>query len=128
MVSAALNSVSISRQAIAAARRLGVIALSDPVFSEFSEVLARPKFRHTISDDQRLEILELLSAASMWFDPTQPVLDCRDAKDNRYLELALVADAVAIVSGDEDLLVLDPWRGIRIMRPDSFLTWISMDA
>ena len=128
MVSAALNSVSVSRKAIAAARRLGVIALSDPVFSELSEVLARPKFRRAISDDQRQEILELLSAASMWFDPSQPVLDCRDTKDNRYLELALAAEAVAIVSGDEDLLALDPWRGIRIMSPASFLTWISKDA
>ena len=47
--------------------------------------------------------------------------DCRDAKDNRYLELALAARAAAIVSGDEDLLVLDPWRGVRVLRPAQFL-------
>lgn len=37
-------------------------------------------------------------------------------------ELALAAGAHTIVSSDADLLVLDPWRGIRILRPAEFLT------
>jgi len=49
------------------------------------------------------------------------VTDCRDPKDNKYLELALAAGAETIVSGDDDLLVLDPWRGARIMRPADYL-------
>jgi uncharacterized protein len=49
------------------------------------------------------------------------VRDCRDGKDNRYLQLALAAGATAIVSGDEDLLVLNPWRGIQVLRPAQFL-------
>jgi putative PIN family toxin of toxin-antitoxin system len=93
------------------------------VFDEFSEVLARPKFRRAISDDRRREMLELLSAAAAWFEPAQTITDCRDAKDNRYLELALAAQATVIVSGDDDLLVLDPWRDTRIMKPASFLAW-----
>lgn len=93
------------------------------MFDEFSEVLARPKFRRAISDDRRRELLELLSVAATWFEPAQTIADCRDAKDNRYLELALAAQAAAIVSGDDDLLVLDPWRGTRIMKPAAFLTW-----
>ena len=47
--------------------------------------------------------------------------DCRDAKDNKYLELALAARAGVIVSGDADLLVLHPWRGVRILRPAEYL-------
>ena len=47
--------------------------------------------------------------------------DCRDATDNKYLELGLASSAVAIISGDQDLLVLDPWRGIRILRPAAYL-------
>ena len=46
---------------------------------------------------------------------------CRDAKDNKYLELALAAAADVIVSGDADLLVLHPWRGVRILRPAAYL-------
>ena len=47
--------------------------------------------------------------------------DCREAKDNKYLELALAAGAGIIVSSDEDLLVLDPWRGVRILLPAQYL-------
>lgn len=58
------------------------------------------------------------SVASAW---SIRVTDCRDAKDNRYLELALAAGADAIISGDADLLVLHPWRGTRILRPADYL-------
>jgi hypothetical protein len=42
------------------------------------------------------------------FEPLERVSDCRDLMDNKYLELALIAGAWAIVSSDDDLLVLDP--------------------
>jgi len=51
----------------------------------------------------------------------EPVTDCRDPKDNKYLELALAAGASVIVSSDDDLLVLNPWRGIRILRPADYV-------
>jgi predicted nucleic acid-binding protein len=38
-----------------------------------------------------------------------------------YLELALAAQATAIVSGDRDLLVLHPWHGILILPPAVYL-------
>ena len=53
--------------------------------------------------------------------------DCRDAKDNRYLELALAAHATVIISGDEDLLVLNPWRDVRVMRSARFLEELGAD-
>jgi putative PIN family toxin of toxin-antitoxin system len=95
--------------------------LSEAVFDEIAEVLSRPKFARALTGDRRREALELLAAAALWLDPAEKVEDCRDAKDNRYLELALAARAAVIVSGDEDLLVLDPWRGIRVLRPAQFL-------
>ena len=121
VVSAALNPNGVPRQAIAAARGRGVIALSEAVHGEIAEVLTRPKFARFLAEDRRREILELLAAAALWVKPEETVDDCRDAKDNRYLELALAARATAIVSGDEDLLVLDPWRGVRMLRPARFL-------
>ena len=48
------------------------------------------------------------------------VTDCRDPKDNPLLELALDGEADAIISGDRDLLVLNPWRGVRIQSPGDF--------
>jgi uncharacterized protein len=97
------------------------LALSEAVYGEIADVLARPKFARVLTEDRRREVLELLSAAALWIEPTEEVRDCRDSKDNRYLELALAAGAAMIVSGDEDLLVLNPWRGIRVLRPSEFL-------
>lgn len=121
VVSAALNPGGSPRRAIAAARTKGTIALSDAVYEEIAEVLTRSKFARVLTDDRRREILELLGAAALWVEPEAEVRDCRDGKDNRYLELALAAGATAIVSGDADLLALDPWRGIRVLRPAEFL-------
>ena len=121
VVSAAPNPSGIPRQAIAAARLRGVIVLSEAVYGEIAEVLTRPKFARVLTEDRRREILELLAAAALWIEPTETVGDCRDAKDNRYLELALAAHATTIMSGDQDLLVLDPWRDVRVLRPARFL-------
>jgi predicted nucleic acid-binding protein len=84
-------------------------------------VLLRPKFRKYISDITRERILDILGAAALKVEPAERITDCRDAKDNKYLELALGAGASIIVSSDEDLLDLDPWRGIRIMRPVDYV-------
>lgn len=100
----------------------------DAVFQEITEVLARPKFARVLTHDQRSEILELLAAAALWIEPGEKVADCRDAKDNRYLELALAARATVIVSGDQDLLVLDPWRDVRVLRPVRFLLELGAGA
>ncbi len=84
-------------------------------------MLARPKFHRALGHDRRREILEFLSAAAVWFEPQENVQDCRDRKDNVYLALAQAASASAIVSGDADLLVLSPWRGIPVLRPAAFI-------
>jgi putative PIN family toxin of toxin-antitoxin system len=46
---------------------------------------------------------------------------CRDPADNKFLALALASEAEALVSSDEDLLVLHPLRGIPILTPAAFL-------
>jgi putative PIN family toxin of toxin-antitoxin system len=106
---------------MAQARRNGVIALSLAVYQEIDDVLRRPKFAAKLGDERREEILELLIAGAAWHEPDERVTDCRDRKDNIYLELALSARATTIITGDGDLLVLDPWRGVRIVRPAVFL-------
>ncbi len=61
----------------------------------------------------------------MLVDVTDVVTECRDPKDHKFLELALSGRATCIVTGDEDLLTLHPFRGIHILRPQGFLgqTW-----
>jgi predicted nucleic acid-binding protein len=48
-----------------------------------------------LTDNRQHEILETLTAAALWVVPVVKVEDCRDAKDNCYLELALAARATA---------------------------------
>jgi putative PIN family toxin of toxin-antitoxin system len=121
IVSAALKADSVPMRALLAARQRGTLALSQEVLDEVGDVLSRPKFAKYISADRRAEILELLVAAAVWVETVDRVGDCRDAKDNKYLELGLAAGAEVIISSDEDLLVLHPWRGIHVLRPAAFL-------
>jgi putative PIN family toxin of toxin-antitoxin system len=51
----------------------------------------------------------------------------RDVKDDRFLAAALAAAAQAIVSYDEDLLVLEKPFGIPVLRPSRFLEWFAQE-
>jgi predicted nucleic acid-binding protein len=52
------------------------------------------------------------------------IRECRDKKDDKYLELAVSGRATHVISGDTDLLVLHPFRGIDVVRPEEFLRQI----
>ena len=121
VVSAALRADSVPEQALLRAEEIDVLALSAEVEAEIVAVLERPRFATAVPPPRRARILDALRGQAVWYQPTERVTDCRDAKDNKYLELALAAGAGVIVSGDADLLVLHPWRGVRILRPAEYL-------
>jgi putative PIN family toxin of toxin-antitoxin system len=121
LVGAALKPDSIPEQALLRAADVDVFALSAAIDAEIAEVLGRPRFAHAIPLAARRHFLRILRDSAVWFEPAVRIADCRDAKDNKYLELALAAGAETIVSSDLDLLVLDPWRGVRILRPAAYL-------
>ena len=122
IVSAALKAASIPRRTLLFARERHTIALSASVFGEIDEVLRREKFAKAGTPNRAQEILGLLTAAAFWITPSERVSECRDAKNNKYLELALAAGAGVLVSSDDDLLVLHPWRGVMIRHPAEFLS------
>lgn len=62
-----------------------------------------------------------LLVSAVLIEPNEQVSICRDPKDNKFLELAVSGKADFIVSGDEDLLELNPFREIRILKPADFL-------
>lgn len=121
LIGALLKSESVPERALLLARTHATICLSPDVEAEIRSVFSRAKFQKHFADGRGDRILGLLSAASLSVSPTQRISDCRDAKDNKYLELALAAAAEVIVSSDDDLLALDPWRGIRIMTPAEYV-------
>jgi uncharacterized protein len=48
----------------------------------------------------------------------------RDPKDDYLLELAVIAKADIIISGDKDLLTLDVFQGVKIIAPSEYLSII----
>ena len=52
---------------------------------------------------------------------TAEVSACRDPKDDKFLELALSGAATHLISGDDDLLALHPFRGVAILSPHDFV-------
>lgn len=121
LVGALLRAGSVPERALLLARSYDTVCLSPAVEAELREVFGRLKFRKYLTDGRGERILDLLVTAATWVTPTEQVRDCRDRKDNKYLELALAAGATTIVSSDSDLLVLDPWRGIRIVLPTEYV-------
>jgi putative PIN family toxin of toxin-antitoxin system len=121
IVSAALKVDSVPEHAVLHAEERDVFALSAAVDFEIAEVLRRPKFARAISPRRRRRFLAILRNTAIWFDPAVRVTDCRDPKDDKYLELALAAGVEIIVSSDDDLLVLHPWRGVLILNPGAYL-------
>lgn len=59
---------------------------------------------------------------ALLIDVVDRITECRDVKDNKFLELAVSGQAACLISGDKDLLVLNPFRGIPILTPQAFLS------
>lgn len=121
IVSAVLLPRSITRMAFDKACAQGRIAVSESVINELDDVLRRPRLNKYIHEEERIQFLMVLLREAQLIRVTRTVTDCRDPKDNKYLELACEAEADCIVSGDQDLLVLTPFRGIPILTPRQFL-------
>jgi len=99
----------------------GSLAISVKTIRELSDVIFREKFDPYLTDDDRLEFITKIECKSRIFSPTISIQECRDPKDDKFLELAVTCSASCIISGDKDLLVLHPFRGIPIMTPSDFL-------
>jgi hypothetical protein len=116
-----MSKAGLPYEAFRAARANDTVAMSQGVFDEVSDVLHRPRLARFVDPDLRADLLDQLISATAWFEPSATVQDCRDAKDDKYLDLALASQATIIVSSDQDLLAMDPWRGVRILRPAEYV-------
>lgn len=98
-----------------------VLLVSEATLDELASVLAWPKFDAYVSlEDRRHFILQVARIAE--FVPVlRRVEACRDASDDKILEVAINGDAELIVTGDNDLLALHPFMQIPIIRPAVYL-------
>lgn len=124
LVSAALLSGSRADACVrnVLARHLPLV-FSTATYEELADVLMRAKLDRYVSRRTREALLRTWRKAAVMFPEAalrEQVRDCRDPDDDKFLELALAIGARAIVTGDADLLVLDPWRGVRIVKLTDF--------
>ena len=121
MISALLFNDSVPGRAFIRASHHGMILVSGALVEELSRVLSRDRFDRYVTREERGEFLEALVRESQLIAITEAVRVCRDPKDDQILELAVNGNATCIVTGDTDLLVLNPFRGVEILTPADFL-------
>ncbi len=121
LVSAVLNADSPPRKAFELALNTGKILRSKETVSELNNVLSRPKFERYISPVKKESFLSYFVRESILIEVQVKIEDCRDLKDNKFLELAIEGKATTIISGDQDLLILNPFRNIPIITVKQFL-------
>jgi putative PIN family toxin of toxin-antitoxin system len=104
--------------------KYGEVLSSLELLEELSEALGRDKFNRYVTSEEREEFLESLIERIELITPVGTIQVCRDPKDDMVLSLALTGKANYIISGDNDLLVLNPFRNVKIVTAEEFLLGI----
>jgi putative PIN family toxin of toxin-antitoxin system len=121
VVSAVLLKQSVSRRAFDKALDEGELLVSVETIDELDQVLKREGFDRYVTEQERMEFLAVLLREAVLIQVDVHIGACRDPRDNKFLELAVSGQAHCIVSGDQDLLVLHPFRGLPIVTPRGFV-------
>jgi putative PIN family toxin of toxin-antitoxin system len=128
LISAALLPRSMSARALEHALENFQLVQSADTLAELVDVIMRPKFAHYLDDEKRSHFLFVMAQVSELIAVQTRVTECIDQKDNKFLELAIDANARVIVSGDSHLLDLHPFRGIAVVAPADFIAQGLRDA
>jgi putative PIN family toxin of toxin-antitoxin system len=121
LVSSILIANSKADQAIKLIRQSGIILTCEETIAELRQVLSRPKFDKYVDTAIRGEFIAKFVQESELVTLQEPVIACRDPKDDKFLALAVNGKANYLITGDQDLLVLHPFRNIEIINPADFL-------
>jgi hypothetical protein len=125
LVSAVLRPGSVPRQAYNLSVADGRLLMSEAVLQEIEEVLQRPKLQKYVTLEERAEFLAALIRDAEAVRVSEAICACRDPKDDKFLELSIAGNASHLVTGDPDLLVLHPFRGVQIVTPRQFVAFLT---
>ena len=128
LISAALLDDSVPARARNHAVRHGQLLATEQTFAEFVSRLLAPKFDRYASRATRETLLQQLQPIVEIVPVIQVVRACRDPRDDMFLEAAVNGRADAIVTGDKDLLALNPFAGIAIVTPADYLGSLEPEA
>lgn len=101
------------------------IIIGDELVNELLDVTSRLKFEKYFKPNQIQELIELLTAISLKFNPKVKQTNYRDEKDNFLLDLIDASKADFLITGDKDLLACNPFKTAEIVNPAEFEKIIS---
>ena len=124
LVSALIHRQGTTGEVLRALRdgRFSAVYATD-ILVEIIDVLGRSTLhnKYHIEPEDISIVINLIRLRGDLVVPLRKVTACRDPKDDKFLEAALVGSAGCIVSGDSDLLDLTPFENFPILRPAEFL-------
>lgn len=121
LISRLLVADSVPADAVRRARKNGRLLVSDATMYELAETLNRRKLDRYVTLKDRQHFLRELARIAEFVPIIQIVRECRDPRDDKFLEVALNGRADVIITGDADLLAMSPWRGVAILSPRDYL-------
>jgi putative PIN family toxin of toxin-antitoxin system len=120
-VSRILNPLSVPGRAVAKVLEEDVLLVSSATWAELRMVLQRPKLVPFIQPGSVAPFLAMLHSLAVPVPIPTPIRACRDPRDDKFLEVAVHGHADVILTGDADLLLLHPFRGVSILPPTAYL-------
>lgn len=121
LVSRLFLSKSVPAQAFSKGLQTGLILMSDDTLMELTEVLSRDKFDKYISLEDRKQSIRMLGRIIETVSIIRAVRECRDPKDDKFLELAVNGEADLLITSDSDLLGMKEFHGTRIITAKDFI-------
>ena len=122
-IAALISPTGTDRQLVDVVLARGIdVLMSEAVFNELVSRLAKPKFDRYRDPESWNTFLSALVDLVLWHEDSGTAEGVsRDPDDDKFLSLAVIGDANAIISGDRDLLDLVSHESIPIMTPLQFL-------
>jgi len=123
-LSAALSPAGVPSQVLRRVLASGAPVFSDATFAELEARIWKPKFDRYLSMEARQGILHDARSLGRWVDIPPDIAAqrfCRDGDDDKFIHTALAGAALWLVTGDQDLLVIDVDLGVRIVAPANAL-------
>jgi putative PIN family toxin of toxin-antitoxin system len=99
---------------------IDIIACQE-LLEELRQTMQRPKFKKYLSSERILLAIELVEQSAIFINSQSIVQLCRDNKDDYLLALAKDAQADFLLTGDNDLLVLNPFEKTHIIKLSEYL-------
>ena len=88
---------------------------------ELTRTLKRSKITIRVLESDSKALIRALEKKAIIINPAIKIEVCRDPHDNKVLECAVAGEADCIVTGDEDLQILNPFRSVEIISPRDFV-------